>query len=59
VGTGLETASVRALQVNSAAGNFLAGTHGSGIAQLVVPQERQSVQRPTSSERQPRFVKPR
>jgi hypothetical protein len=59
VGTGLESSSVRALQINSKNGDFLAGTHGSGIVQLVVPQDRQSVQRPTSSSRQTRPLKPR
>jgi hypothetical protein len=59
VGTGLESSSVRSLQINTNLGNFLAATHGTGIALLVVPQDRQSVQRPTPSDRQTRFLKPR
>ncbi|HKA36872.1 MAG TPA: hypothetical protein VKH43_08635 [Thermoanaerobaculia bacterium] len=59
VGTGLETAAVRSLQVNSATGNFLAGTRGSGIAQLLAQQDRQSVQRPTSSDRETHILRPR
>ena len=59
VGTGLESASVRAFVWNSSTGNFLAGTHDHGIAQLVASQDRQSVQRPTTSNRKTRQIKPR
>ena len=59
VGTGLESAQVEVLQINPSNGNLLAGTHTSGIAQFVVPQNRQSVQRTASSPRTTRPIKPR
>ena len=59
VGTGLQSADVRALLFNPTTGNFLAGTHASGINQLVQSQNRQTIQRPTPSPRTPRQIKSR
>jgi photosystem II stability/assembly factor-like uncharacterized protein len=59
VGSGLELSSVAALAINTSSGTFLAATHGDGIAQLVTPQGRQSVQRPTSPAHQPRTLNAR
>jgi photosystem II stability/assembly factor-like uncharacterized protein len=59
VGTGLDSVSVVSLIVRSSSQTFLAGTRANGVAQLVAPQDRQSVELPTASDRVPRFVKPR
>ena len=59
VGTGLDSASVVSLIVRASNQTLLAGTRANGIAQLVAPQDRQSVKRPTASDRVPRAVKSR
>jgi photosystem II stability/assembly factor-like uncharacterized protein len=59
VGTGLDVASVAGLIIDSRTQTFLAGTRGNGVAQLLAPQDRQSIERPTASDRKTRALKTR